>query len=212
MLESRRLVVKERVKFLKSHQTYDIYDPDGDPQTPVAVAEEDISGLKKVLRWFVSKALLGTRVEVRESPDDSLVFVISRGPYIFRSRVEVHDAQGGLVGYFKSKVLTIGGGFHVYTADDRHFAEVKGNLIGFNYRLLTPDGSVELGKVSKQWGGVAKEFFTSADSYLVEVAEELDEQPMAKMLVVAAALATDMIFKSESRTGGDGVMDALTGG
>lgn len=212
MLEARRLLVKERVKFLKSHQTYDIYDPDGDPQTPVGIAEENIGVVKQILRWFVSKQLLGTRVEVREKPDDSLVFTISRGLYLFRSRVEVHDAQGALVGYFKSKLLTIAGGFHVYTADDKHFAEIKGNLIGFKYRMLTPDGSVELGKVSKQWGGVAKEFFTSSDTYMVETADELAAQPMAKMLVVAAALATDMIFKSESRTGGGGVADALTGG
>ena len=95
----------------------------------------------------------------------------------------------------------------MYDPDDKPFAEVKGNLIGFKYRMLTPDGTVELGKVSKQWGGLAKEFFTSSDTYLVETAEELEDQPIAKMLVVAAALATDMIFKSESKTGGNSLLD-----
>lgn len=209
MLEARRLLVKERVKFLKSHHTYDIYDPDGDLQAPVGIAEEDIGSVVQLLRWFVSKQLMPTRIEVREMPDDSLVFTISRGWYLFRSRVEVHDAQGALVGYFKSKLITWAGGFYVYDPDDGPFAEVKGNFIGFKYRMLTPDGSLELGKVSKKWGGVAKELFTSSDTYMVEVAEELDEQPMAKMLVVAAALATDMIFKSESRTGGNDLGDAF---
>ncbi len=97
----------------------------------------------------MSKHLLPTRVEVREKPDDSLVFTLRRGWYIFRSRVEVHDAQGELIGYFKSKFFTISGGFHVYDKDDKHFAHVKGRMFGFDYRFLTEDGKVELGQVSK---------------------------------------------------------------
>jgi uncharacterized protein YxjI len=206
MLDAQTFLVKERVKFFRSHASYDIYEGDDASPDVIGTAEEQISGLKQVLRWFVSKALLGTRIEVREKPDDALVFTISRGAYIFRSRVEVRDAQGELVGYFQSKVLTIGGGFHVYTPDDRHFAEVTGNLIGFNYRVLTPDHAVELGTVSKKWTGLAKEFFTSADTYAVTLSDDLQEQPIAKMLVLAAALSVDMIFKSESRTGGSNLL------
>ena len=209
MLDAQRFLVKERVKFLQGHASYDIYEGDDDSPDLLGTAEEQVSTLKQLLRWFVSKALMGTHVEIREKPDDALVFTISRGPYIFRSRVEVRDAQGELVGYFKSKVLTIGGGFHVYTPDDRHFAEVKGNLIGFNYRVLTPDRAVELGSVSKKWGGVAKELFTSADTYAVTLSDDLQEQPIAKMLVLAAALAVDMIFKSESRTAGSDLLGEI---
>jgi uncharacterized protein YxjI len=209
MLEARRYLVKERVKFLASHKTYDIYDADTEEE--IAVAEEKIGFLTQALRWFVSKQLMPTRVEIREKPDDSLVFTISRGWYLFRSRVEVHDAQGALVGYFKSKILTWSGGFYVYDKNDQQFAEVKGNFIGFKYRMLTPDGQVELGHVSKQWKGLAREIFTSADTYMVETNDDLTEQPMAKMLVLAAALATDMIFKSESRTAGNGLVDSIGG-
>ncbi len=206
MLDAQRYFVKERVKFLRAYASYDIYEGDDESPDPAGTAEEKVGTLQQLLRWFVSKALMGTLIEVREKPDDALVFTISRGWYIFRSRVEVRDGQGELVGYFRSKVFTIGGGFHVYTPDDRHFAEVKGNLIGFNYRILTPDHAVELGHVTKKWGGVAKELFTSADTYAVELSEDLQEQPIAKMLVLAAALAVDMIFKSESRTGGSDLL------
>lgn len=206
MLESRRFLVKERVKFLAAHQTYDIFD--ADTRDPIGTAEEEIGLLTRLCRWFVSKQLMPTRVEVREKPDDSLVFTINRGWFLFRSRVEIRDARGDLLGYFKSKLLTIGGGFYVYDKSDKQFAEVKGNLIGFKYRVLTPDGGFEMGKVSKEWGGVAKELFTSADTYLIDVNDDLHEQPVAKMLVLAAALAVDMIFKSESRTGASGLLDA----
>lgn len=204
MLESRKFLVKEQVKFLAAHATYDIYD--GDTQKRIGTAEEEIGVFVRMMRWLVSKQLMPTRVEVRETPDDALVFTVSRGWYLFRSRVEIRDAQGVLVGYLTSKLFSFGGGFLVYDAKDKQFADVKGNLFGFKYRVLTPEGDFEMGKVSKEWGGLAKELFTSADSYMIEVHEDLHEQPIAKMLVLAAALAVDMIFKSEKKGGLGGLI------
>jgi uncharacterized protein YxjI len=197
VLEADKFMVKEKVKFFKSHQTYDIFDYDS--QEHIGTAEEKISGLVKTLRWFISKQLMPTTVEVRDH-DGALVFTIRRGGFFFRARVEVLNADGELIGYFKSKIISIGGGFWVYDKTDKQFAEVKGNFIGFKYRILTPDGA-ELGKVSKEWGGAVKELFTSADTYMVDVADDLTDQPVAKMLVLAAALSIDIIFKSENRGG-----------
>jgi uncharacterized protein YxjI len=198
VLERSRFVVRERVKLLTDRITYAILD--GDTGEQVGSAEEHIGTAVRLLRWFVSKHLMPTRVEVREKPDDSLVFTIRRGAYIFKSRVEVLDAHGELVGYFRSKVLTLGGALEVYDEDGHCFADVRGKWHGFDYRFVTPDGKVELARVSKQCEGLAKELFTSADTYGVEVSTELDEQPLAKMLILAAALAIDMIYKGESRT------------
>ncbi len=199
MLSADKFAVKEQVKFLKNHKTYDIFDPDTKKQ--IGTAEEAISGLVKMLRWVIDAKFMATTIEVREHPDKALVFSIRRGAYFFRSRVEVRDSNGELIGYFKSKLFSLSGGFHVYDKADKHFAEVKGNFTGFKYRVLTPDGKVELGRVSKEWGGLVKELFTSADSYMVDVADDLKEQPIAKMLVLASCLAVDMIFKSEQKGG-----------
>ena len=202
MLEHNTFVIKEKVKIISNVQSYDILDAEGEL---LGTAKETIGVVTQMLRWFLSKQFLPTRLEVREKPDDSLVFSIRRGWYLFRSRVEVHDSQDQLVGYFKSKFFTISGGFHVYDKDDQHFAEVKGKLLGWNYRFLTPDGKVEMGQVSKKLGamGILKELFTSADTFGVEVSEDLEDQPMAKMLILAATLAIDLIYKSESRGGAD---------
>lgn len=209
MLDTNTFVIKERVKILSAIQSYDILD--GHSGEPLGEAHEKIGFLTQVLRWVMSKQFLPTRLEVREKPDDSLVFSLRRGWYLFRSRVEVLDSQDQLVGYFKSKVVTISGGFHVYDKDDQHFAEVKGKLFGWNYRFLTPDGKVEMGRVSKKLGamGVLKELFTSADTFGVEVSPDLADEPMAKMLILAATLAIDLIYKSESRGGGGGIGDLI---
>lgn len=204
MLECNRFAIQEHKKILSSVQSYDIRN--GETGEIVGTAIETIGALTKALRWVMSKHLLPTRIEVREKPDDSLVFSLRRGMYIFKSRVEVRDAQDQLVGYFRSKFFTISGGFHVYDKDSKHFAHVKGRMFGFDYRFLTEDGKVELGRVAKKLGGVAgmaRELFFSADNYFLEVNPELADQPMAKMLLLAATLAVDLIYKSASRTGVD---------
>jgi uncharacterized protein YxjI len=202
MLECNSFAIQEHKKILSSVQSYDIKN--GETGDLVGSAREDIGFFTKTLRWVVSKQFLPTKVEVREKPDDSLLFTLRRGWYLFRSRVEVRDAQDALVGYFKSKFFTISGGFHVYDKDDKYFARVKGRLLGFDYRFLTEDDKVELGQVSKVIGGaagLARELFFSADHYYLKINPELAEQPMAKMLLLAATLAVDLIYKSQSQGG-----------
>lgn len=200
MLECETFAIQEHAKILSSVQSYDIKN--GTTGELVGVAVERIGIVTQLLRWVMSKHLLPTVLEVREKPDDSLVFSLSRRGYIFRSRVEVRDAMGALVGYFKSKFLTISGGFQVYDKNNKYFAEVKGRLFGFDYRFVTADGAVELGQVSKKiqgLAGIAREVFFSADNYFLRVSPDLADQPLAKMLLLAATLAVDLIYKSETR-------------
>jgi uncharacterized protein YxjI len=109
----------------------------------------------------------------------------------------VYDSLGEKLGYFKSKLLSIGGGFWVYDKDDKPFAEVKGNWSGWEFSFVTPEGT-ELGQVTKKWGGLMKELFTSADNYVVSVSPHLAEQPIAKMLLLAAALAIDIVYYEDN--------------
>ncbi len=199
VLEKNTFVVKEHVKFVNNSNTYDILDAESGAM--LGVAQEKLGILKQLLRFVLPKQLMATVVEVREKPDDGLVFSIRRGMYLFRSRVEVLDANGALVGYFVSKFFTIGGGFHIYDKADQHFAEIKGKWTGFDYRFLSPDGKVEMGRVSKKlsFGSIMKDLFTSADTYAVQVSPELTDEPMAKMLILAGALAIDTIYKEENR-------------
>ena len=203
MLEADKFAVKEQVKFLKSSQSYEIFD--GDSGALIGTAVETIGGLNKMLRWVISKALMPTRFEIREKPDDALVFVIRRGAYIFRSRVEVLNADGELIGFFKSKILTIGGGFHVYDKDGKHFADVKGKMLKSDYRFVSPDGVTEIGSVSKSWGGTAKSLLTGGDAYGVRIAPAYKDNPTAKILVLGATIAIYAMFKKGG--GGKGSAD-----
>jgi len=197
MLELQNFLIKEQVAFLKTTDTYDIFNPETGAQ--VGQAQEVIAAFAGILRMFIGKKLMSTKVEVREHPEGSLVFVIKKPVAFFRSTVEVYDSQGEKLGYFKSKLLSFGGGFWVYDNEDQQFAEVKGNWTGWEFRFVTPEG-IELGQVTKKWAGMMKELFTSADNYVVAVSPHLAEQPIAKMLLLAAALAIDIVYYEDDRT------------
>lgn len=191
MLHLQRFFIREQVAFLKTHDTYDILDPD--TQQPVGIAREEISGLVKTLRWFISKKLMSTQVVCRELPSNNVAFTIKKPFALFREKVEVYDAHGKMVGHFKSKIFSFGGGFYVYDDKDNLFAEIKGKWHGWDFKFTTPDGQ-ELGSVSKKWAGLGKELFTSADNYIVTISDDLADQPVAKILLLAAALAIDVVY------------------
>ena len=190
LLDRRLLFVREHVGMLKLTDTYDLLDPD--TKQAVGIARENISGLVKFLRLLVKKSLMPTRVEVSTGVDQPAVLVLTRGVTLLRSRVEVLDGQGGRIGYLKSKLFSIGGGFHVFSADGQKFAEVRGDWKGWNFKLLDLNGG-EMGVVTKKWAGLGRELFTSADNYMIEVRDGSS----SNALLLAAALAIDFVFKGK---------------
>jgi uncharacterized protein YxjI len=195
LLSYHRFFIREQVAFVRTTDIYDILDPDTEQQ--IGTAREVPGSLVSVLRLFISKKLMPTTVEVRDAQHEQLAFSIYRPVQLFRQRVEVRDAEGRRAGYFKSKLLSIGGGFYVYDNDDQQVAEIKGSWTGWNFQFLTPDGT-ELGVVTKKWAGLGKALFTSADNYIVSLNENVGDEHHAKMLLLAAALAIDIVYYEEN--------------
>jgi uncharacterized protein YxjI len=109
----------------------------------------------------------------------------------------VVDAAGTVLGTLKSKVFALGGGFFVEDANGGSYAEVKGDWKGWNFRLVASDGQ-ELGVVTKQWAGLGKELFTSADNYMISLSESMGIDPSHSALLLAAGLAIDVVFKERA--------------
>ena len=191
MLESNNFVVKERARLLAARKTYDIFD--GETGQPLGTAATTVSGLWTAAGLVLGKDSVPVAIEVREKPDDSLVFTVRRSGLLVK-RVEAYDSQGVPIGSYRAKRFSLAGGFHVYDKDGNHFCDVRGKLFRAEYTFVTPDGKAELGKVTKQWGGLAKELFTSADTYGVRINPDFAELPIAKMLMLGAALAIDGLF------------------
>jgi hypothetical protein len=198
VLECDRFAIQER-KIVVSGTQCDIRN--ANTGEVVGLARENIGGVAKLLRRVVGKHLFSTTVEVCEKPDDSLVFTLQREWHLFKARVEVRDSLGQLVGYLKSKFFRIRYGFDIHDRDGKVFAQVKGRIFECDYQVLTPDGKVELGRVARNLGGLGgmtREAPFSDVSYYLDVNPDLADQPLAKMLLVAATLAVDVMYKPVS--------------
>lgn len=195
-LDLRQFVVKEHVGLLKLTDTFDIFD--AATQQKVALARENPGTFIKILRLLVNKKALPNRVVVTQGDENGPLLFTIKKPFTFiRSKVEVIDAAGTAIGYFKSKFFSIGGGFWVYDMKDQQVAEVKGDWKAWNFRLLTADGR-ELGVISRKWGGMAKELFTSADTYIVSISDQAAGSRVTNTLLLAAALAIDVVYKESN--------------
>jgi len=192
LFNRRQYFVKEHVAFVKLTDTYDIIDPESNTQ--IGVAREEPSFWAKYGRLLIRKALLPTTVNLYDNEGSPPVLSLHKGPGVFRHKVRVTDAKGVHLGHFQSKAFSLGGGFRVYDPSGGQMAEVKGDWKGWNFQLLDNEGR-ELGVVTKKWGGIGKELFTSADNYMISLAEEVVGKPGTAALLLAARLAIDIVFK-----------------
>ncbi len=194
MLNRKNFFIREHVGFLKLSDTYDILDPQ--TQRQVGIAQEKPGGFIHVLRFLVNKRFLPTKVFIYEGEDQEnehkMLFSIQRGFTLLRSRINIHDKGGAVVGWLKSKVFSLGGAFYVYDARDNEVAFVKGDWKGWNFRMLDTQEQ-ELGTITKKWAGIGKELFTSADNYMIALKD--DATPQQAMLLLAAGLAVDTVYK-----------------
>ncbi|HTU21602.1 MAG TPA: phospholipid scramblase-related protein [Gemmataceae bacterium] len=191
MLNVNTYLVKQQAGLFKRMAAYDIFNAETNQQ--VGSAKEEPSTLVNILRFFMDKKKLPTRVVFYEQGNDKPLFSIYRPFTFFRSTVQVQDSDGQVLGSFKSKMMSLGGGFWVYDAEGQQYAEVKGDWKGWSFKFLTTDGQ-ELGSVGKKWAGLAKELFTSADNYVIGLNEAARSKKNSNQLLLAAGLAIDIIY------------------
>ena len=194
MLNRSSYFIKEQVGLVKLTDRYDIFAPEDGRQ--LGFAQEKVSMIMHLGRFLFNKNLLPTTIEVKETEAAAPLFSIKRSFTLFRSRVNIHDSQDTVVGYMKSKVFSLGGGFDVFDCKDNRVAEVKGDWKGWNFKLLSQEGK-EIGTITKKWAGIGKELFTTADNYMIAINDEIKPTPATAMLLLAAGLAVDCIYKEK---------------
>jgi uncharacterized protein YxjI len=190
MLEKNTFVVKQKAKMLSSRNSYEILDEAG---TLIGTAEQRTGGLATLVGMVLGPP--NTRIEFCDKPSGAPAFTIRRTGLLFK-KVQVVDAQGAVVGTYKTKKFSLSGGFHVYGKDGEHVAEIRGQLLKSDYTFFQPDGKTAMGKVSKKWAGAMKELFTSADTYAVQIEPAFADQASVKMLILGAAVAIDALMST----------------
>lgn len=196
MLNRKSWFIREHVGLLKLTNTYDILDPT--TKQVIGLAKEETPAWVHLLRLVVNKQFLPTSVRVsageNENSPGPLLFEIRRNfNFGFRTKVQILNDKGEVVGYFQKIILSLGGKFLVFNAAGVQVATVSGDWKGWDFRFEDSQGKT-LGRVSKEWAGMGKELFTTADNYVISVEEQ---NPALAMLLLASGLAIDTIFKEK---------------
>jgi hypothetical protein len=196
VLNRNLFLIKERAGLLNTAYECDVLDPENG-QLIMKCGEESLTRAVRFLRLF--NLFKGTTpFDIRiETPDGRPVVRVVRGVPVFASRVKVYDHENNLIGGFRQKAFSFAGALDVLDANDEVVCQVAGKLAGWRrFYFVTPEG-VELAVVSKKWAGLGREFFTSADDYMLQIDEVVPRDSTTRRLVLASVICIGLIFKIE---------------
>ncbi|MBN1999265.1 RNAase [candidate division KSB1 bacterium] len=191
ILKKNLYLVKEHIGMFKAANNYDIYDPQTG-QIIMECREENLGFFTKMLRFTDYKRMTPFDIEIR-TPNKQKIVRIKRGTTWFRSHVDVFDEYDKKIGGFRQKLLSIGGAFEVLNQNEEPVCSLKGKWTGWNFSFKA--GETEIAHVSKKWAGIGKEFFTSADNYILEIKEHVAPDDPVRRLILAAVMCIDMVLK-----------------
>lgn len=191
LLRKNVYLVKEHVGMLKAANNYDIHDPDTGAVI-MECREEHLGILTKILRFTDFKRMTPFDIQIR-TPEGHQVVRVTRGKTLFLSKVQVLDESDRVIGGFKQKFFPISGSFTVLDASGTPVCQLKGKWTGWDFRFLT--GETELAHVTKEWAGIGKELFTTADNYVLQISDSVPADDVVRQLILAAVMCIDMVLK-----------------
>ncbi|EDV26178.1 uncharacterized protein TRIADDRAFT_24229 [Trichoplax adhaerens] len=116
--------------------------------------------------------------------------------------MEVQSPPGTTIGYIEQKWTIIFPEFNIMDANKNVLLKIKGPCWtcscckDVNFEVTSADGSQSVGRITKQWSGLAKEVFTDADNFGISFPMDLDVK--AKATLLGAVFLIDFMFFEDS--------------
>lgn len=192
VLNKNIFLVKEHVAMFKAANSFDIFDAESN-EIIMNCREENLGFFTKIFRFTDYKRMTPFNIDIK-TPSGQKILTVRRGVSFFLSKVEVLDENGMLIGKFKQKFLSIGGKFEVFDASERALCMLKGKWTSWDFKFVSHDNK-EFATVTKKWAGFGKEFFTSADNYVLQINNEVPENHPLRQLILAAVMCIDLVLK-----------------
>jgi uncharacterized protein YxjI len=188
------LVINQKAKLIELTNEYRILDPEGN-QLGV-IREEGQSKAKKLLR-FVSNVdqFLTHKLTVYDAAGEKVVEMV-RPRKIMKSSVHISDGGGRQVGsivqqnVFGKKRFGLEGASGQGTLGSIN-AE---NWRAWDFSIEDPQGN-EVGRITKNWAGILREGFTTADNYILQITGSVS--PDLRLMMVASAAGVDLALKQD---------------
>jgi uncharacterized protein YxjI len=193
VLKHNLFFVKEHRGIFKAANSYDVYDPQTQ-QIIMTCREEDLGFMTKLFRFSSYKSMTPFNLVIKDMNEKQVVRV-KRGFSWFRSKVQVYDENEMLIGWFRQRLLTIGGKFDVYDAGGTMLCTLKGKWHSWDFKFV--DDQSEFASVSKKWAGLGKELFTTADNYMLTIEPTVSSTDSRRPMILAAVMCIDFVLKEK---------------
>lgn len=187
------LVVNQKAKLFEVKTEFAVYDQTG----------RQIAAVREVGRNLMTKAV-GVSSDQNRSYRFQVVdlhgqvlLTMTRPTTILKSKMIIRHPNGTMIGQITQKTLGLLGRVRFNLESD---GRVLGSLTAENWDAwdfsIEDANGTEVGRITKTWAGLAREWFTKGDHYVVRIDPSLDH-PL-RTLVVATALAVDTTLKQDN--------------
>ena len=194
LFQHRVLVVNQKAKLIELTNQYSVFDENGNNIGYVNQVGQ--SKVKKLLRLVSSVDQFLTHHFDITDASDSLVMSVTRPAKILKSTVLINDSTGAEIGRIVQENVFGKIHFALESGGAKIGAIKAENWRAWNFAIEDASGR-EVARITKKYTGLAREMFTTADSYVVEI-HEIPSQPLHS-LIIAAALSIDTALKQDSR-------------
>ena len=185
------IFVDEKINAFKFKNEYLLYNEQGEK---IGMIQQRLSGLEKIRKLFVSQRLTPFYYEIKNSEEETIA-TIKKGWTFWMPKIEL-QMNNYTIGFIHQKFRIIKPQFDIYDELNNQSAKIKGNWTQWQFEIESDKEQI-LGHVSKKWAGIAKEIFTTADKYVVEINKEIKDEKK-RMLVLCSALTIDLILKEKN--------------
>jgi uncharacterized protein YxjI len=190
LLAHSTFVVDQKAKLIELRNEYSIHDDHGNRIGSVMQVGQ--SALTRVLRLLLrADSLLGVNLEIREA---SGAVALRLHKPAFRITCTISWPNGAVIGRIAARIRLGKVRMAITDPAGSVLGEVRAaNLRAWNFNVQDASGRL-IARVDKKWAG-ARELFTTADKYRVELDPNLTD-PL-RSLVVASCLAIDTLLKQQ---------------
>ena len=182
--------IDEKSNSFKWGNSYQIFNAKGNE---IGMVSQKVSTSEKLFRMLISKSFVPFSLEVRDS-NDQLQATISKGWSFGMPEVKITDSKNQSVGYISKKLSLGRSNFKILDSRRSQIAGITGSWTSWDF-TIKDTGEIELGKISKKWGGLARELFTTQDKYNVHINSKVASQDN-RIAILVSAIAIDMILKN----------------
>ncbi|MEZ4367730.1 MAG: phospholipid scramblase-related protein [Kofleriaceae bacterium] len=190
-----RLTVRQRKRWSEillgwdAKNSYMVFDEAG---APVLSVQEDGKGFGKFLMRLFLAAFRPFTAQVEDLASAKPLLHLRRPFRFIFHRLEITGPDGQPLGALQKRWTWFRRKYTVEGPDGREVATLFGPFFRpWTFKILLPGETAEVGLIQKKWSGLAKEMFTQADNFWVELERVTD--PSLRALLFAATVLIDVV-------------------